>query len=129
YPAEAFLYGGRSRVTLPDGVEAHKLKGGNPETQAALTAGYTMRNGLGFTLSSNYLSAVNTGRLGIVRLPSNVTFNTNVFYAFRKWSVKLDLFNVLDERYFKPRTGDTLGDALAQAMPGRRWQVTLRRAF
>lgn len=129
YPAEAFLYGGRSRVTLPDGVEAHKLKGGNPEIQAALTAGYTMRNGLGFTLSSNYLSAVNTGRLGIVRLPSNVTFNTNVFYAFRKWSVKLDLFNVLDERYFKPRTGDTLGDALAQAMPGRRWQVTLRRAF
>ncbi len=129
YPAEAFLYGGRSRVTLPDGVDAFKLKGGNPEVQAAVTAGYTLRSGLGFTFSSNYLSAVNTGRLGIVRLPRNTTYNANVFYGTSKWSVKLDLFNALDERYFKPRTGDTLGDALAQAMPGRRWQVTLRRNF
>lgn len=129
YPAEAFLYGGRSRVTLPDGVDAFKLKGGNPEVQAAVTAGYTLRSGLGFTFSSNYLSAVNTGRLGIVRLPRNTTYNANVFYGTSKWSVKLDLFNVLDERYFKPRTGDTLGDALAQAMPGRRWQVTFRRNF
>jgi len=129
YPAEAFLYGGRSRVTLPDNVDAFKLKGGNPEVQAAVTSGYTFRNGLGFTLSSNYLSAVNTGRLGIVRLPRNTTYNANVFFGREKWSVKFDLFNIADERYFKPRTGDTLGDALAQAMPGRRWQVTLRRTF
>lgn len=129
YPAEAFLYGGRSRVTLPSGVDAYKLKGGNPKVQAAVTAGYTMRSGLGATLSSNYLSAVNTGRLGVVRLPENFIYNANIFYGFSRWSVKLDLFNVLDERYFKPRTGDTLGDALAQAMPGRRWQVTLRRNF
>jgi len=129
YPAEAFLYGGRSRVTLPDKVDAYKLKGGNPQTQAAITAGYTMRSGLGLTFSSNYLSAVNTGRLGIVRLPENITYNANVFWGTPKWSVKFDLFNILDERYFKPRTGDTLGDALAQAMPGRRWQVTLRRNF
>lgn len=129
YPAEAFLYGGRSRVILPDNVAAFKLKGGNPEIQAAVTSGYTFRNGFGFTLSSNYLSAVNTGRLGIVRLPSNVIYNANVFYGLEKWSVKFDVFNLADERYFKPRTGDTLGDALAQAMPGRRWQVTLRRQF
>ena len=129
YPAEAFLYGGRSRVILPDNVDAFKLKGGNPEVQAALTSGYTFRNGLGLTFSSNYLSAVNTGRLGIVRLPHNLTYNANVFFGYEKWSVKFDVFNVADERYFKPRTGDTLGDALAQAMPGRRWQVTLRRQF
>ncbi len=129
YPAEAFLYGGRSRVILPDNVDAFKLKGGNPEIQAAVTSGYTFRNGFGFTFSSNYLSAVNTGRLGIVRLPRNVTYNANVFYGLEKWSVKFDVFNLADERYFKPRTGDTLGDALAQAMPGRRWQITLRRQF
>lgn len=129
YPAEAFLYGGRSRVTLPDNVDAFKLKGGNPEIQAAVTSGYTLRNGLGFTFSSNYLSAVNTGRLGIVRLPRNTTYNANVFFGYEKWSVKFDVFNLADERYFKPRTGDTLGDALAQAMPGRRWQLTLRRTF
>mgnify|MGYP000004328478 CR=1 FL=1 len=129
YPAEAFLYGGRSRVTLPEDVDAFKYKGGNPETQAAITSGYTMKNGLGGTLSGNYNSAVNTGRLGIVRLPSAYIYNANVFWGTKSWSVKVDLFNALNERYFKPRTGDTLGDALAQAMPGRRWQVTLRRNF
>lgn len=129
YPAEAFLYGGRSRIILPDKVDAYRFKSGNPEVQAALSTGYTFRSGFGLTLSSNYLSAVNTGRLGIVRLPRNYTHNANVFYAREQWSVKLDFFNLLDERYFKPRTGDTLGDALAQAMPGRRWQVTLRRTF
>ncbi len=129
YPAEAFLYGGRSRVTLPSDIEGFKYKGGNPEKQAALTAGYTLRNGLGVTFSSNYFSAVNTGRLGIVRLPTSYIYNANVFWSTAKWSVKFDLFNLLDERYFKPRTGDTLGDALAQAMPGRRWQVTVRRNF
>ncbi|MFZ9746079.1 MAG: TonB-dependent receptor plug domain-containing protein [Opitutaceae bacterium] len=129
YPAEAFLYGGRSRVILPNNVDSFKLKGGNPEVQAALTSGYTLRNGLGFTLSGNYLSAVNTGRLGIVRLPSSVIWSANVFVGADKWSIKFDVFNATDERQFKPRTGDTLGDALAQAMPGRRWQLTLRRGF
>lgn len=129
YPAEAFLYGGRSRVTLPDNVAAFKYKSGNPRVQAALSTGYTLRNGLGFTINANYLSAVDTGRLGLVRLPASDIYNTNIFWGFRKWNVKLDLFNALNERYFKPRTGDTLGDALAQAMPGRRWQLTLRRSF
>ncbi len=129
YPAEAFLYGGRRRVTLPEDVDAFKYKGGNPETQAAITSGYTMKNGLRGTLSGNYNSAVNTGRLGIVRLPSAYIYHANVFWGTKSWSVKVDLFNALNERYFKPRTGDTLGDALAQAMPGRRWQVTLRRNF
>ncbi|MEO6246192.1 MAG: TonB-dependent receptor plug domain-containing protein [Opitutaceae bacterium] len=129
YPAEAFLYGGRSRVTLPDKVDAFKYKSGNPRVQAALSTGYTLRNGFGFTINANYLSAVDTGRLGIVRLPLNYIFNTNIFWGVGKWNVKLDLFNALNERYFKPRTGDTLGDALAQAMPGRRWQLTLRRGF
>jgi outer membrane receptor protein involved in Fe transport len=43
--------------------------------------------------------------------------------------VKYDVLNLLDERYFRPRTGDTLGDPLVSAMPGRRWQVTLRMRF
>ncbi len=129
YPAEAFLYGGRSRITLPDGIEAYKFKSGNPETQAAITAGYTLPSGLGFTVSGNFFSEVDTGRLGIVRLPEAYIYNAGVFWNFKKWSVKADVFNLTDERYFKPRTGDTLGDALAQAMPGLRWQMTLRYAY
>jgi outer membrane receptor protein involved in Fe transport len=129
YPAEAFLYGGRSRVTLPDGVEAYKYKSGNPSTQAALTGGYSFKNGFGFTLSTNYFSEVSTGRLGIVKLPSAFIHNAGLFWNSKKWSVKVDAFNFADERYFKARTGDTLGDALGQAMPGARWQASAKYSF
>jgi hypothetical protein len=42
----------------------------------------------------------------------------------RDWHFKLDMLNALDERYYRARTGDALGDALAQAMPARHWQFT-----
>ncbi|HEY8995409.1 MAG TPA: TonB-dependent receptor plug domain-containing protein [Lacunisphaera sp.] len=129
FPAEAFLYGGRSRITLPDGMAQYKYKGGNPPTQAAVTAGYSLPNGLGFTVSTNYMSEVNTGRLGIVRLPEVYIYNAGLFWNSKTWSLKLDGFNLTDERYFKPRTGDTLGDALAQAMPGLRWQFSMKYSF
>jgi outer membrane receptor protein involved in Fe transport len=38
----------------------------------------------------------------------------------------LDVNNFTDERYYRARTGDTLGDVIAQAMPGRTWQITTR---
>lgn len=129
YPAEAFLYGGRSRITLPAGMEEYKYKQGNPATQAAITTGYTFDNGFGFTLSGNYFAETYTGRLKLVQLPAAYIYNAGVFWNFKKWSFKLDGFNILDERYFKPRTGDTLGDALAQAMPGLRWQLTAKYLF
>jgi hypothetical protein len=43
--------------------------------------------------------------------------------------MKLDALNLLDERYYRARTGDVLGDALAQAMPMRHWTFTLSRTF
>lgn len=129
YPAEAFLYGGRSRIVLPDDHPLYNKKSGNPDIQVGANTGYTFRNGFGYTVGGNFFSAVDTGRLGIVQLPKTTVFNGAVFWNWRRWHVKLDLFNALDKRYFKPRTGDTLGDALAQAMPGRRWQVTLRRSY
>jgi iron complex outermembrane recepter protein len=129
YPAEAFLYGGRSRIALPDDMSAYKYKTGSPEKQAGLSANYQLDNGLGFTFSGNWFSKVCTGRLCWVELPEYYVINTGLFWDFKSWSAKLDVYNLLDERVFKPRTGDTLGDVLAQAMPDRRWQVTAKYKF
>jgi hypothetical protein len=41
----------------------------------------------------------------------------------------LDVLNLTNERYFRARTGDALGDVLAQAMPDRHWQATIKRKF
>jgi outer membrane receptor protein involved in Fe transport len=43
--------------------------------------------------------------------------------------MRLTVFNLAGKHYYRARTGDTLGDVLAQAMPGRRWQATLRYKF
>ena len=65
----------------------------------------------------------------VTSLPAANVIDAGLFWDVRDWHFKLDLHNALDERYFRARTGDALGDALAQAMPLRHWQLTLRRTF
>jgi iron complex outermembrane receptor protein len=129
YPAEAFLYGGRTRIVLPADVSQFDTKQGNPRTQVGMSTQYQLGNGLGATLSGNYFSSVCSGRLCAVELPSASVIDAGLFLHLRDWYFKLDVLNALDERYFRARTGDALGDALAQAMPTRHWQLTLRRTF
>lgn len=129
YPAEAFLYGGRAFLTLPTGVDAYEEKQGNPNVQLGLNATYQLPNGLGFYLGSTYVSSVHSGRLKLVELPEAFVLDAGVFWDWDAWRIKLDVGNVLDERYFRARTGDTLGDTHVQAMPERHGQITLRYAF
>ena len=129
YPAEAFLYGGRSRIVLPADMPEFATKQGNPRTQIGLSTQYQLRNGLGMTLSGNYFSSVCSGRLCAVELPAARVIDVGLFWDARDWHFKLDVLNALDERYYRARTGDALGDALAQAMPARHWQLTLKRTF
>jgi outer membrane receptor protein involved in Fe transport len=130
YPAEAFLFGGRSFLVMPDELASqYGIKRGNPETQLGLMGQYKLGSGLGFTMSSNYFSSVYSGRLMLVELPSTITVDVGMFLDLGRFHVKLDVLNATDERYFRARTGDTLSDALAQAMPDRRWQATFRATF
>ena len=129
YPADAFLYGGRAYLQLPNNMPQYATKQGNPPTQLGYAASYQLPDGLGFTLSGNYFSSTCSGRLCLVRLPSADVLNTGVFWDVGAWSTKLDIFNVTDARYFRARTGDTLGDVLGQAMPGRHWQLTTKFSF
>jgi iron complex outermembrane receptor protein len=129
YPAEAFLYGGRSRIVLPADLSGFATKRGNPRTQLGLSTQYQLRSGIGATLSGNYFSTACSGRLCAVRLPEAYVIDVGLFLDVRDWHLKLDLLNALDERYFRARSGDALGDALAQAMPTRHWQLTIKREF
>lgn len=129
YPAEAFLYGGRTRIVLPDDMPQFAVKQGNPRTQVGLSTQYQFGNGLGITLSGNHFSAVCSGRLCAVELPATNVIDAGLFWDVGNWHFKLDVHNALNERYYRARTGDALGDALAQAMPLRQWELTLRRTF
>lgn len=129
YPAEAFLYGGRARILLPANLPQYAKKEGNPETQIGFGTTYQWSNGLGFSLSGNYFSETCTGRLCTVRLPEGMLANAGAFFNAGRWTVKFDINNLFDEIYFRARTGDTLGNPLAQVMPDRRWQITVKAEF
>ncbi|MGV3593575.1 MAG: TonB-dependent receptor plug domain-containing protein [Gammaproteobacteria bacterium] len=126
YPAEAFLYGGRSFLALPDGMDAYRLKQGNPETQFGLAAQYQVKRNFGLTFGANYFSGDYSGRLRQVRLPASHVLNAGIFVDRGRWHFKLDLNNLSDEQYFRARTGDNLGETLVTAMPGRTWTASLR---
>lgn len=129
YPAEAFLYGGRARVILPANLRQYEKKQGNPELQLGFSTTYQWNHGLGFTLSGNYFSDTCTGRLCTVRLPEEFVANAGVMFSAGRWTAKLDVSNLFDETYFRARTGEVLGNPLAQVMPDRRWQITLKSEF
>jgi outer membrane receptor protein involved in Fe transport len=129
YPAEAFLYGGRARIVLPNDLSQYSIKQGNPETQLGISAHYQFHSGFGGTFSGNYFSSTCSGRLCAVELPSATSLNAGVFWEHDNWHLKLDVLNLTNERWFRARSGDALGDPLAQAMPDRRWQFTLRFTF
>jgi len=129
YPAEAFLYGGRARVQLPNDMEQYKHKQGNPPIQLGFSGVYQFFKGVGATFKAGYLSSTCSGRLCLVRLEQSHVYDVGVFWETPAWNLKLDVFNLTDEHYYRARTGDTLGDVIAQAMPGRRWQVTAKYKF
>jgi len=65
----------------------------------------------------------------LVKLPQSSVFNAGLLWSVGTWRIKADVFHLTNERYFRARTGDTLGDVLAQAMPDRHWQATVRKQF
>jgi iron complex outermembrane recepter protein len=129
YPAEAFLYGGRAGIILPNGLAEYERKQGNPEQQVGVTAIYQLNKHWGLTLKGNYLSSTCSGRLCLVTLPSSLVFDAGIYWSIPSLDIRLDAANINDEQYFRARTGDTLGDVIAQSMPGRRLQLSANFKF
>jgi outer membrane receptor for ferrienterochelin and colicin len=64
-----------------------------------------------------------------VKLPEVYLLNMSLYRSTRSWELKLGIDNVTDKVWFKARTGDTLGDSLAQVMPGRKINATAKYKF
>lgn len=129
YPAEAFLYGGRAWLILPDGVEAYAKQRGNPDVMLGASATFTFAHGMGATAGVNHLSRTCSGRLCTVVLPSATPVRIGAFVERPSWSARVDVYNLFDERMFRARTDDALGNTMARALPGRSLYVTLKRSF
>jgi outer membrane receptor protein involved in Fe transport len=128
FPAEAFLYGGRAQIVLPNDVAEYNEQQGRPNVQVGFNSNYEFGRGFGITLSGNYLSSTYSGRLKLIKLPQSYIYNVGPYWNFGRWNLRLDVFNVTNERSFRSMKLAS-GEVLAIANPDRRWQLTLRTVF
>jgi outer membrane receptor protein involved in Fe transport len=130
YPANAFGYGGKLNLTVPQAVaDLYPEKQGIPENQFGLNSIYTLKNGLGFTMTANYFASTYSGRWMTLKLPPTRTINLGAFYGWGAWRAKLDVFNVTDDLSFRARSGADGSETLVTVNPERRYQVSLSRTF
>ncbi len=58
-------------------------------------------------------------------LPSATVINSGVSWDGQKWHLRLNVFNAGDAKYFRPRNRDFDPERVS-AMPGRRWELTVK---
>jgi iron complex outermembrane recepter protein len=127
YPAEAFLYGGRTALILTDPNNIYKDVPGLPAWQGAFNATYELPRGFGASFSSQYFSQTWANRIKTVKLPQALLFDAGVTFDHRNLHLRFSEFNIADTRYFQQ--GQSTNANLLTVMPGRRWQFQLKVDF
>jgi iron complex outermembrane recepter protein len=129
YPAEAFVYGGRLQVALPAALRSQYLtRNGNPERQLGFNASWQMTKSLGVNAGVNVFSEIPVTRITTITVPEATVANAGVTWNNAGWFVQFAGTNLFDERYYRPRNGDTVA-GLMSSMPGRGWTLTVKHDF
>lgn len=129
YPAEAFLYGGKTNVSIPAEIMKNYLdRVGFPEHQYGINANYNFKWGLGVLIGAQWFSSTYLDRLKTIELPSATVANAAITYDYHNWHLKVNGFNIFDEQYWRAPISDT-NPNLVSAMPGRRLEFTTRYDF
>lgn len=129
YPANALLYGGKAWLLLPDGMKDYAKMRGNPDVMLGATLGADITRGFGVTAGFNYLARTCSGRLCTVVLPSATPLRAGVYWQRGAWEAQFDAMNLLDQKTYRARVDDSLGNVVVRALPDRSFYLTLRRNF
>jgi outer membrane receptor protein involved in Fe transport len=125
YPADAYVLGGRARVSIPTEIlEKYKDTGGFPETTFGINAYYQVTQRLGVLLGGTYFSDYYTNRLQTILLPEVFLVNAAITYDIGQWNLKLNGYNITDEEYWNGSR-----NLLVSQMPEVRWELTARINF
>ncbi|MFT4046274.1 MAG: TonB-dependent receptor [Solimonas sp.] len=129
YPAEAFVYGGKTNITIPTAILSHYMdRVGFPEHQYGVNINYNFSSGLGFLIGGQWFSSTYADRLKSVKLSSSTVANVAATYDYKSMHFKVNGYNIFDERYFRAPISDT-NPNLVSVMPGVRWEFTTRYDF
>jgi iron complex outermembrane receptor protein len=129
YPAEAFVYGGRLQVSLPASLRSQYLtRNGNPERQLGLNASWQITKSVGINAGVNVFAEIPVTRISTITVPEATVANAGVTWSGSGWFVQFAGTNLFDERYYRPRNGDTVS-GLMSSMPGRGYTLTVKHDF
>jgi len=129
YPAEAYLYGGRSFIELPAGISAYRQRQAYPELQAGFMLAWQTPGRWQLSLFGNHFSKVHSGRLQTIELRAASTLSLGLTRQFGRWQYQLNVGNLFDKKGYRARSRDNLGETLLSAVPGRQWSSSLIRSF
>ncbi|MEN9840248.1 MAG: hypothetical protein RL376_48 [Verrucomicrobiota bacterium] len=129
-PANAFLWGGNSNVTISNTDTKYLKFGQYPEYVFGLFVGHNWDNGLFASWSANWVDSVaSSSELpDLLILPSYLTHNVSFGYDNKTWRFTLQVRNILDEEYFVPNNG-SFGGALLQPGLPINWELAATRRF
>lgn len=129
YPAEAFLYGGRTWLSIPSSLlQQYEKRTGDPEKQFGLNGSYYLGDGFTVRLGGVYLSSAYLDRTQTIVLPHSLVINTGVSWDKQRWHLRLNGYNINNKLYFRARNNDST-DNTATVMPGQTYQFTAKLDF
>lgn len=100
---------GTLRATLPATAQFAE-RPGQPDRVFSLYGTYQFTSHFTGTLGAIYTAAVAAGSSQLFILPDSTVLNANVSYGIGKWTFKLSVNNLTDERYFRSLSPDSFGD-------------------
>ena len=127
YPAEAFLYGGRTQLTLTDPNNIYNKVPGLPQTQAAFTATYKFSKKWGSLLSAQYFSSSWADRLQTMTIPAATQLNAGVTFDSGRLHLKLNGFNLADKVVWKTSIAGNIN--LLSVLPRQRFELSAKFDF
>jgi outer membrane receptor protein involved in Fe transport len=83
---------------------------------------------LGLNMGANLFSDIPVTRIETMKIPEAFILNIGAVWQAASWKLQFNGNNILDERYYRPRNGDTVA-GLVSSMPGRGWTLTLKHDF
>jgi iron complex outermembrane receptor protein len=129
FPAEAFLYGGRPSIVIPDDLPQYMFRPSNPEYQVGLNTSWESKSRFGINFSGNYNSDVCAARLCLTKIPAVTVLNAGMHKSVGNWDFKVDVTNLTDKHYYRPRQLNGSAELLVTAMPLRRTNITAKYTF
>jgi outer membrane receptor for Fe3+-dicitrate len=112
--AAPFVNGSPNFNPLPQGT--YRLPG-VPRALFSTHLKYRTDLGVGASLGAVVTGPVNTSYLGNVQIPTQYTIDTALFYETTSWEVRLDLYNITDQKNWVAEAGPQGNDLITAALP------------